>query len=269
MQSTSLIQKPNSKSDGTTRKSSPNAGHSPDGSAAAKSQPIDEEPHCSKNESAATDIQSASLQRTRLKKNTIESETPVLHYSDSMFPSVLSPLSPDQDQSVLNRARSISFLNDEAAAAHLLSLRGDAASNPSLPTQETNVSITKVSGAPIPPVLFRPPVPGALDKLSDDGIFLHGSAYWELHSTLRNRIFSTAKSNAASSATTRHPTPDLDHSSDEFQISRTGSHTDGPRQDWKGSELLSQHVEYELWKNWIDEVAPWVSNTSFKMSLHV
>ena len=99
---------------------------------------------------------------------------------------------------------------------------------------------------------------GTADSFHDDRMFFQGSAYWELHATLRNHMFSTAKSNAPSNATTRQPTPDPDYPSEEQQTSQTGSYGEELRYDSKESELLNQHAEYELWKNWIDEVAPWV-----------
>lgn len=95
-----------------------------------------------------------------------------------------------------------------------------------------------------------------------DGIFLPGSAYQELHSTLRNHLISTARSNAP----TRLGTPEQDHAplgrSDlRFNEDAPDSRTESDPESVQSSKApeISPHREYVLWKTWIDEVAPWVS----------
>ncbi|TVY51040.1 Transcriptional regulatory protein moc3 [Lachnellula cervina] len=94
-----------------------------------------------------------------------------------------------------------------------------------------------------------------------DGIFLPGSAYQELHSTLRNHLISTARSNAP----TRLGTPEQDHAplgrSDlRFNEDAPDSRTESDPESVQSSKApeISPHREYVLWKTWIDEVAPWL-----------
>lgn len=107
----------------------------------------------------------------------------------------------------------------------------------------------------------------------DDGIFKPGSSYLELHSTLRNRIFETARS----AAPTRSPSPEAHVDERNFQRGNEQQNvhmhlTSSAQQDMtvtstpNAAELTSQEG-YELWKNWTDEVAPWVSNSFCLVSL--
>ncbi|KAI0466904.1 hypothetical protein F4859DRAFT_288024 [Xylaria cf. heliscus] len=102
----------------------------------------------------------------------------------------------------------------------------------------------------------------------NDGIFLPGSAYWELHSVLRSHIFDTARSAPPS----RRPTPNMPFYN-EGLVTRTVS----PRQV-NYNVLVSDHIdqfghscqitpgfgeltkqdEYILWKNWVHEISPWL-----------
>ncbi|KAH6853135.1 Dak1 domain-containing protein [Chaetomium sp. MPI-CAGE-AT-0009] len=116
---------------------------------------------------------------------------------------------------------------------------------------------------------------------ADDGIFLPGSAYLELHSALRNHIFDTARSTYPS----RCPTPnneacDADEVDDEeasevrtHQSSHTAAATSGPAENVVQSSNttpifidLTKQEEYVLWKNWVDEIAPWLDK--FDKDLH-
>lgn len=114
--------------------------------------------------------------------------------------------------------------------------------------------------------------PGS-EGMSHDGIFLPGSAYLEFHSALRSHTFYAARSAFPSRcgtpecpetahATTRAegqsveeclpPNPhtaDTVSALDDVTLSRTT-----PR-----LSELSQQEEFELWKNWVDEIGPWVS----------
>jgi len=104
---------------------------------------------------------------------------------------------------------------------------------------------------------------------ADDGIFLPGSTYLELHSALRNHIFDTARS----TYTSRRSTPDneaCDAANVEVaelrpQLSTiTAPVTGGPANSAESSSTtptfidLTKQEEYLLWKNWVDEIAPWV-----------
>jgi hypothetical protein len=104
---------------------------------------------------------------------------------------------------------------------------------------------------------FTPDVP------FEDGVFLPGSAYHELHSTLRNRLFQEVRSNG----TTRDCTPEDIQGEKEnnhiavgleevtvnqtrLGIERTSTDADLP---W-----LKKEEEILLWRNWFDEIAPWL-----------
>ncbi|KAF7929179.1 uncharacterized protein EAE98_005098 [Botrytis deweyae] len=91
-----------------------------------------------------------------------------------------------------------------------------------------------------------------------DGIFLPGSEFQESHSTLRDHLIYTARSNCP----TRVGTPDLQAPDFSFaERSFSGN---------KGADLSSESAghsrppeitpqrEYLLWKTWIDELAPWL-----------
>lgn len=95
----------------------------------------------------------------------------------------------------------------------------------------------------------------------DDGLFVPGSAYEELHTTLRNHIIHTARSNVPS----RIPSPNFPHHVDGLNTSQTKNTNQEllePELDSSNSiPNISPHQEYLLWKNYVDEVAPWVSAT--------
>ncbi|KAI1274369.1 hypothetical protein F5Y07DRAFT_217524 [Xylaria sp. FL0933] len=98
----------------------------------------------------------------------------------------------------------------------------------------------------------------------DDGIFMPGSTYLELHSALRNCIFDTARS--AQSSRAMSPT---------VPINPSGANNDYANIDYDASSIrfgtpipppvstplfaeLEWQEEYKLWNNWVDEVAPWL-----------
>jgi hypothetical protein len=97
-----------------------------------------------------------------------------------------------------------------------------------------------------------------------DGIFLPGSAYQELHSTLRDHLIYTARSNAPTRQGTPEPQqPDMGFFdrgpakvTTDGAIDRTESDPESSRSS-KPPEI-TPHREYMLWKTWIDEVAPWL-----------
>lgn len=101
-----------------------------------------------------------------------------------------------------------------------------------------------------------------------DGIFLPGSAYFELHSTLRSHMFDTARSRACSKEPVlNYELPDGDDiiagstwNTKDSRLLGPGSHpsTSTP----KAAELTIEE-EYRLWKNWTDEIAPWVGSARY------
>lgn len=100
---------------------------------------------------------------------------------------------------------------------------------------------------------------------SSHGIFLPGSTYRELHTTLRNHIIHTARSNAP----TAYGTPERQPNIEFIPQGAAVSQADGPACDSSLSDSeshkppeLTAYREYILWKNYIDELAPWVSAVS-------
>lgn len=99
----------------------------------------------------------------------------------------------------------------------------------------------------------------------DDGIFLPGSTYLELHSTLRNRIFDTARSTqSCRDASPRIPidAEDVIDSYAQIDYEAASIQPEDPISTPASTPLfaeLEQQEEYKLWKNWVDEIGPWVS----------
>ncbi|KAK4123499.1 hypothetical protein N657DRAFT_655913 [Parathielavia appendiculata] len=101
----------------------------------------------------------------------------------------------------------------------------------------------------------------------DDGIFLPGSAYLELHSVLRNHIFDTARSTYPSRWPTPSPPCGVDEAPEEHtqQTSHAPALTTGQTEQTSHSSSttpnyieLTKQEEFVLWKNWVDEISPWL-----------
>jgi hypothetical protein len=94
------------------------------------------------------------------------------------------------------------------------------------------------------------------EGISEDGIFLPGSAYHELHSTLRNHLIQETRSVAP----TRSTTPHIEVDSAPGGVVLEETEVTPPINDFQSSQtpLLSQHEECSLWKNYFDEIAPWL-----------
>lgn len=88
---------------------------------------------------------------------------------------------------------------------------------------------------------------------SEDGVFLPGSAYHELHSTLRNHIIQEVQSNAP----TRQVTPDTSSRSDTIHLEADLS-ISAIVDASEPQQVLDKDEEIFLWRNWIDEIAPWL-----------
>ena len=96
--------------------------------------------------------------------------------------------------------------------------------------------------------------PQMSDSTFEDGIFLPGSQYQELHAALRSRIIDTARSTAPS----RAGTPDVgENATRHQQYDPQGLPLD---EDDESQILarLSLEEEYILWQNYIEEVASWI-----------
>ncbi|KAL6707714.1 hypothetical protein ACN47E_003835 [Coniothyrium glycines] len=105
---------------------------------------------------------------------------------------------------------------------------------------------------------------------SDDSVFLPGSAYLDAHSMFRDHLIEEVRSNII----TREATPNACHSQatriSDGDTTREKTYGTQTMQSWvdTSSELsesaqvssfqLSEEEEFCLWKNWSDEVAPWL-----------
>ncbi|CAG9998256.1 unnamed protein product [Clonostachys byssicola] len=95
-------------------------------------------------------------------------------------------------------------------------------------------------------------------QLDDDGIFLPGTAYHELHSTLRSHLIQEVRSNDP----TRPPSPlptleELDVISEEVDDIVDDLST-AEQTVISRDQILSREEEVLLWRNWFDEIAPWL-----------
>lgn len=93
-------------------------------------------------------------------------------------------------------------------------------------------------------------------SLFEDGIFVPGSQYQELHAEFRSRLFDTAHSVAPS----RRPSTDLTGTG--LDILDGGPEpeldTNGVAEESRRLAQLTPEQEYILWQNYITEVAPWM-----------
>ena len=134
----------------------------------------------------------------------------------------------------------------EHAASHLLSL-SQTNPLPSGPVTTTNASPELSFDTSFP----QAPLPDVSD-LGEDGLFRPGSTYLNLHSTLRHYLFQESRSTDP----TRFTTPCSD--SDEGAPGECLGEVVGKSGE-DDSFLLTKEQEGILWVNWLDEVAPWVS----------
>ncbi|KAK5111301.1 hypothetical protein LTR85_012196 [Meristemomyces frigidus] len=95
--------------------------------------------------------------------------------------------------------------------------------------------------------------PQLSDSIFDDGIFLPGSQYQELHAQLRSRIIDTARSTVPS----RLGTPDL-ASPPPHNAGQTIVETPNDDEESRRLAQLSPEQEYVLWQAYINEVSTWL-----------
>lgn len=93
--------------------------------------------------------------------------------------------------------------------------------------------------------------PHISDTSFEDGIFLPGSQYLELHSELRSRLFDTAHSVEPSRRGSPVSIGQLDQTSLPLD-------NDVVEEDPRRLAQLSPEQEYTLWQVYITEVAPWI-----------
>jgi hypothetical protein len=106
------------------------------------------------------------------------------------------------------------------------------------------------------------------DSGFEDGVFLPGSSYHELHTTLRDHLIQEVQS----SEPTRCVTPEASqHGFDTTSEDR--STREASRKPTSAGETnpLSKDEELYLWRNWLAEVAPWLdkfdSQCHFQLTL--
>ncbi|KAI4942771.1 hypothetical protein J4E91_009690 [Alternaria rosae] len=146
--------------------------------------------------------------------------------------------------------------------------------------RDTTFSTAKDTIDPLHPTQYIPlPTPGDIESIwhspvtttyIDDSVFLPGSAYLDAHSTFRSHLIQEVQSNVP----TREVTPDAarigqvwggvqaNYASDAARhIAETSLNTaaiDEPDTTNISPPQLSPEEDFELWKNWLDEVAPWI-----------
>jgi hypothetical protein len=96
----------------------------------------------------------------------------------------------------------------------------------------------------------------------EDGIFLPGTAYHELHSTLRQHLIQEVRSNGPTRPATPRseddrPASDVDGDNSHVKSLGRGLEKTTVSTDIE-QPILSKEEECELWRNWFDEVAPWL-----------
>ncbi|OHF00466.1 hypothetical protein CORC01_04216 [Colletotrichum orchidophilum] len=161
---------------------------------------------------------------------------------------------------------SASHLITDSAVANLIYLsQGGAGQGP----HEHPVSA--VSRLPVTTLSIDPLMDAPFDFMDqmftpegsyEDGIFLPGSAYHELHSTLRNHLIQEVRSNG--------PTRPASPASGENTRPRSIDTSSGPCSSNEAAEAVGEvssdheppslplEEECALWKNWVDEISPWL-----------
>ena len=144
--------------------------------------------------------------------------------------------------------------------------------NPTFPAAEPNLtSLRSTDYVPLP-------APGDLESIwhspvattyLDDSVFLPGSAYLDAHSTFRNHLLQEVRSNVPTRQVTPNPTriehvwgvnadynPDTESHITEIPTRINAVEEQTPTNP--SAPQLSPEEEFALWKNWFDEVAPWI-----------
>ncbi|WYZ45866.1 hypothetical protein EsH8_IX_000091 [Colletotrichum jinshuiense] len=163
---------------------------------------------------------------------------------------------------------SVSQMVTDNAVANLIYLsQGGASQGP----HDHHHPATSVAGIPVTALPIDSLMDAPFDFMEqiftpegsyEDGIFLPGSAYHELHSTLRNHLIQEVRSNGP----TRPASPASAQNSRRRSIDvSSGPSSSGEAAEAVG-ELSSDHEppslpleeECALWKNWVDEISPWL-----------
>lgn len=209
------------------------------------------EPNIARDGSSSNTTQSPSLSHGRTMSS-LDMPTPQAH----------TIVHGPQGQSALPA----SVQHSESAVASLLYLSQGGTRYTSHAGSATGIPVPAVTIHSSPGHAFHP-VHYSVDSSSppvnnnkvvvDDGVFLPGSAYHELHSTLRSRLIQEVMSTAPSRQAT--PLADIpDNESDMPDITRSSQSSDSPSHRHSHPRILSNQVECRLWRNWFDEIAPWL-----------
>ncbi|TDZ18009.1 Transcription activator AMTR1 [Colletotrichum orbiculare MAFF 240422] len=166
--------------------------------------------------------------------------------------------SPESASQVLtdNAVANLLYLS-QGGAGHGAHTHHPATSMSGLPV--TSISLDSLIEAPFEFMdqMFTP------EGSYEDGIFLPGSAYHELHSTLRNHLIQEVRSNGP----TRPASPvSGEHCRRRSIDGGSGNNSSGEGPDAAAGEISSDHEppflpleeECALWKNWVDEISPWL-----------
>ncbi|KAK4106416.1 Dak1-domain-containing protein [Parathielavia hyrcaniae] len=160
----------------------------------------------------------------------------------------------------------------QLAAVQLLDLGAGlpTATTPMMDPRSPQRRVESQPMAPLPHVEGDMPGAGSISPeqlFVDDGIFLPGSTYLELHSVLRNHIFDTARSTYPSRWPTPSPPCEVDavpepipqRTSDaQPAAAEQGEHASHSSDTTPRYIELTKQEEYVLWKNWVDEIATWL-----------
>lgn len=158
--------------------------------------------------------------------------------SDAAFaPETLSPANHHPDTTPSSH-------QTEHAASQLLSLGQTSPSLPSPHLKHTSTGTLRQ--------LFPPHTPLTEPDSGGDGLFIEGSAYLDLHSTLRHSLIQES----LSAEPTRCATPSS-QSDDGLADDDSYQHGGDER-----NFILTKEQEGILWVNWLEEVAPGVSRPS-------
>ncbi|KAI0555545.1 hypothetical protein F4679DRAFT_578930 [Xylaria curta] len=173
--------------------------------------------------------------------------------SDRHAASTYSGQPGSDSPSSMNSTESLMML--QSAAAQLL----DLGCAPPSTEPDRNCSSTEVSDEHS----YSTGIAAISPTARDDGIFLPGSTYLELHSTLRDRIFDTTLAAQSSRATSPRILggDDMTDSCTQVDYETASIGPGNPISPPTSSPLFAElewQEEYKLWKNWVDEIAPWL-----------
>ncbi|KAG6366711.1 hypothetical protein INS49_000890 [Diaporthe citri] len=139
-----------------------------------------------------------------------------------------------------------------SAAAQLLDLGCSAPGAPPNVDASQNALLHPATHSSNPSIAS----PGS-EGMSHDGIFLPGSAYLEFHSALRSHTFYAARSALPSRCGTPE-CPETAHAATRAEDTVSALDDVALSRPTPRLSELSQQEEFELWKNWVDEIGPWL-----------